>query len=58
MLQTTTVGLTMIGISIVRLLFLLYTITHLEQLGIDITHPRVIVELLIFILLLVIGLVL
>ncbi|MFW9786185.1 MAG: hypothetical protein ACFFE2_12610 [Candidatus Thorarchaeota archaeon] len=48
----------MIGISIVRLLFLLYTITHLEQLGIDITHPRVIVELLIFILLLVIGLVL
>jgi hypothetical protein len=58
MLQTATIGLTMIALSIIPLLFLLYTITHLDQLGIGMKHPRVIVELLIFIGLLVIGLIL
>lgn len=58
MVQTSTVGITLLVLSVVPLLFLLYTMTHLEKLGIDIKHPRVIVELLIFIGLFVIGLVL
>jgi hypothetical protein len=55
MSQASTVGITLLILSLIPLLFLLYTVTHLEKLGIDIKHPRVIVELLIFIGLLVIG---
>jgi hypothetical protein len=58
MIQTSTAGIILQVLSVIPLLFLLYTLTHLEKLGIDIKHPRVIVELLIFIGLLVIGLVL
>lgn len=58
MLQTPMIGITLIVLSVIPLLFLLYTITHLNQLRIDIKHPRVIVELLIFIGLLAVGLVL
>jgi hypothetical protein len=58
MLQTATIGFAIIALSMIPLLFLLYTITHLDQLGIDIRHPRVVVELLIFIGLLAVGLIL
>ncbi|KXH77337.1 MAG: hypothetical protein AM326_05220 [Candidatus Thorarchaeota archaeon SMTZ-45] len=58
MLQTEIWGLTLIVLSIIPLVFLVYTIKHLERLGITIQHPRVIVELLIFISLLGIGLIL
>lgn len=48
----------MMTLSIIPLLFLLYTITRLDKLGIGMKHPRVIAELLIFIGLLVFGLIL
>jgi hypothetical protein len=40
----------------IALAFLVYTLLNLEKLGIDITHPRVIVELFLFILFLIISL--
>jgi hypothetical protein len=56
MFQSSPVGITVILLSIFPLIFLIYTVTHLEQLDIDIKHPRVIVEFLIFTGLLVVGL--
>lgn len=56
MLQTFIIGSTLMVLSVIPLLFLIYTLTHLEQLEIGLSHPRVVVELLIFIVLFVIGL--
>jgi hypothetical protein len=36
------------ALAFIPLGFLAYTLTHMNRLGIKITHPRVIVELLIF----------
>ncbi|MFW9794201.1 MAG: hypothetical protein ACFFEE_07865 [Candidatus Thorarchaeota archaeon] len=55
MLQTLSIGIQLIFLSIVPLLFLLYTPANLNRLGIRMTHPRMIVELLIFFGLLVVG---
>ena len=55
MFQTSTIGLTLMTLSIVPLLFLIYTLTHLDKLGIELKHPRIIVELLILVGMLVIG---
>jgi hypothetical protein len=55
MFQVAFIGITLMALSIIPLLFLLYTITHLEKLGIGIKHPRVLVELMIFLSLLFIG---
>ncbi len=58
MLQTINTGIVLIALRMIPLAFLLYTISHLEQLGIDLRHPRVVVELLIFVGLLIVGLIL
>ncbi len=58
MLQTINTGIVLIALSMIPLVFLLYSISHLEKLGIGIRHPRVIVELLIFVGLLIVGLIL
>ncbi len=57
MLQLASIGIMLMALSIIPLLFLLYTITHLGKLGIEIKHPRVIVELMLFIGLLLVGLI-
>jgi len=41
--------------SLIALGFLLYTLMNLDALGIPVTHPRVIVELSLFLAFLVIG---
>jgi hypothetical protein len=41
--------------SLIALIFLIYTIINLENLNITITHPRVLVELALFIIFLIIG---
>ncbi len=40
----------LLGIGLVALIFLIYSLTHLEKLKIPITHPRIIVELILFLL--------
>jgi hypothetical protein len=46
----------MIVASFVALAFLIYTLANLETLQISVTHPRVLVELTLFVVLLVVGL--
>ena len=58
MLQASIIGISMLALSVVPLLFLVYTLTHLDKLGIGPRHTRVIVELLIFLGMFAIGLVL
>ena len=43
-------------ISVVVLVFLIYTLLNLDSLGISITHPRVLVELGIFLISLILAL--
>ena len=40
---------------IISLIFLIYSLTHLDQLNIHMTHPRLIVELVLFALFTVWG---
>lgn len=56
--QVTATGLWILALSLLPLMFLLYTVTHLDRLGIGVRHPRVLVEFLIFVGLLVVGLIL
>ena len=42
-------------ISIVALLFLIYTLLNMDKLDITMTHPRVLVELALFVLYLIVG---
>lgn len=42
--------------SIIALIFLAYSIANKEKLGISLVHPRIIVELVLFIVFAVIGL--
>jgi hypothetical protein len=58
MLQVPTIGLWFLTLSLLPLMFLLYTVTHLDNLGIGVRHPRVLVEFSIFVGLLIVGLIL
>jgi hypothetical protein len=58
MLQMSPIGLWFLALSLVPLMFLFYTVTHLDKLGIGFKHPRVLVEFSIFIVLIVVGLIL
>ena len=46
----------LILLSIVPFIFLLYTMLNLKRLEIPVNHPRVVVELIIFLALLILGL--
>ena len=48
-------GWALLAAALVPLGFLIYTLTHLDGLGIPVTHPRVVVEAVIFIGLCVAG---
>ncbi|MFX0046067.1 MAG: hypothetical protein ACFE8Z_09485 [Candidatus Hermodarchaeota archaeon] len=50
------IGFILLILSVIPLGFLIYTLLNLETLEISITHPRVIVELSIFAILLITGL--
>jgi len=50
------VGSICIILGITALAFLVYTLLNLERLQIPITHPRVIVELLLFLIFTLVGL--
>jgi hypothetical protein len=50
------IGNLLLLFSLVPLAFLVYTLMNLDVLGITLTHPRVIVELSIFLVLLIAGL--
>lgn len=58
MLQLPIIGLWFLVLSLLPLVFLFYTVTHLDELGIGAGHPRVLVEFSIFVGLLVVGLIL
>lgn len=49
------IGFILLILSVIPLGFLIYTLLNLETLEISITHPRVIVELGIFAILLITG---
>ncbi len=51
------IGLIMIFISLIPLIFLLYTVINLKKLNIKLTHPRIIIEFSIFILLFIAGII-
>jgi hypothetical protein len=42
-------------ISLVALLFLIYTLLNIDKLGITVTNPRVLVEFALFVLFLIVG---
>ena len=46
----------LILLSLIPLTFLIYTLTNLQKLNISIFHPRIFVELIIFIIMLISGL--
>jgi hypothetical protein len=50
-----TAGNVLILVSLVPLGFLIYTLLNLETLGISVSHPRVMVEFSIFLILLLAG---
>ena len=50
-----TLGLLLMVLSLVPLTFLLWTLTHLDSLGIDWYHPRVVVETAVFLSILLVG---
>lgn len=51
-------GNILIVLSVIPLGFLIYSLMNLEMLGITLTHPRVIVELTLFLILLFAGILL
>jgi hypothetical protein len=51
-------GFVFLGISIIPLCFLIYTLFHLKQIGIPFFHPRVYVEAALFIGFLTAGIIL
>lgn len=51
-------GILLVMLSLVPLGFLVYTLTHLDVLNISVSHPRVIVELSLFIFGLFAGIIL
>ncbi len=53
-----TIGNIMIVESVIALVFLIYTLINLESLQISRTHPRMLVEFTIFVVLLTVGLLL
>jgi len=55
-ISSETIGRALLVLSLVPLGFLVYTVLNLERLRITLAHPRVIVELLIFLALLALGL--
>jgi hypothetical protein len=57
-MQLASTGVILVILSIVPLFSLLYSLANLEKLNITIAHPRVIVEIATFLLLLLSGLVL
>jgi hypothetical protein len=54
----TYVGLILMALSVVPLIFLMYSLFNLEKLNIGLAQPRVIVESMFFCLLMVVGLIL
>jgi hypothetical protein len=48
----------LIFFGIVALLFLFYTLLNLDKLGISVNHPRVMVELILFIVFTILGIIL
>ena len=55
MFEKVVLGNFLLILSIVSLGFLVYTLVNLDRLEITITHPRVIVELILFLVFLIIG---
>ena len=55
-IDSETIGRALLVFSLVPLGFLIYTLINLEKLRITWTHPRVIVELMIFLVLFALGL--
>ena len=55
MFEKVVLGNFLLILSIVSLGFLVYTLINLDRLEITITHPRVIVELILFLVFLIIG---
>jgi len=53
----TLAGLIIIFISLIPLVFLLYTVINLKKLNIKLTHPRIIIEFSIFIILFIAGII-
>ncbi len=53
----TLIGLILIFLSLIPLIFLLYTIINMRKLGINLKSPRIIIEFIIFILLFIAGLI-
>ncbi len=53
----TLIGLILIFLSLISLIFLLYTIINMRKLGINFKSPRIIIEFIIFILLFIAGLI-
>lgn len=53
----TLIGLIIIFISLIPLVFLLYTVVNLQRLGISLTHPRIIVEFALFLVFLIAGII-
>jgi hypothetical protein len=51
-------GTILMILSLIPLGFLVYSLLNLDRLGITLTHPRVLVELFIFLLLSLVGIVL
>jgi hypothetical protein len=54
-ISSETIGRALLVLSLVPLGFLIYTLLNLGRLRITLAHPRVIVELLIFLVLLFLG---
>lgn len=54
----TYVGIILMALSVVPLIFLMYSLFNLEKLGIGLAHPRVIVESIFFCLFMAVGLIL
>lgn len=49
-------GVALLALSLIPLAYLVYTLLNLEKLSMPLNHPRVIVEAVIFLLLLLVGL--
>jgi len=53
----TLIGLILVVLSLIPLIFLLYTIVNIRRMGISITHPRIIVEFSLFLVFFIAGLI-
>jgi len=58
MLDRVVFGKILVMLSLIPLAFLVYTLMSLDELKITLTHPRVMVELSLFLTLLIIGILL